>query len=334
MATPSFYITTMIILMMSIVITIAHATQYRLSIPDRIQWENNGGYCGETSFIQAGLYYGQWASQYDVRNFAGGELLLGVNELKAATALKLNVVRYTAPAGLTGFARTSDFLAWTRTQIRLGRPVIFGLYLNEMLFFGTGGNSGDSEYDHIVTAVGVDTNFSDTVYHAADVLHFQDHGAWTPVQPDYSSTFLAFPKTRSQSNSASAPIYSLPSTMPLYAVAVLGIAETTPGSTLLPVRITTSSSAESVEPREGSSRRPAAQSMVLTITVSGLTVGQSFNLYRYNSYSSVPKASFNSNRASAAAVWSQVATGPTFTITQTIQTNMQVAFRAVLASAP
>ena len=39
-------------------------------IPPRYQWEHNGGYCGETSMISAGLYYGQYLSQYDVRTIA------------------------------------------------------------------------------------------------------------------------------------------------------------------------------------------------------------------------------------------------------------------------
>ncbi len=30
-------------------------------------WGVNFGYCGETSFITSGMYYGQYLSQYDVR---------------------------------------------------------------------------------------------------------------------------------------------------------------------------------------------------------------------------------------------------------------------------
>lgn len=39
-------------------------------LPPRLQWEHNGGYCGEVSMIVAGLYYGQYLSQYDVRAIA------------------------------------------------------------------------------------------------------------------------------------------------------------------------------------------------------------------------------------------------------------------------
>ena len=44
--------------------------QKYLPIPPRRQWEGNGGYCGETVMISAGLYYGQYVSQYDARAFA------------------------------------------------------------------------------------------------------------------------------------------------------------------------------------------------------------------------------------------------------------------------
>lgn len=37
------------------------------NIPPRHQWEANYGYCGEVSLISAGLYYGQYVSQYDAR---------------------------------------------------------------------------------------------------------------------------------------------------------------------------------------------------------------------------------------------------------------------------
>ena len=46
----------------------AISTKYKLKndIPLRIQWDANSGYCGEVSMISAGLYYGQYLSQYDV----------------------------------------------------------------------------------------------------------------------------------------------------------------------------------------------------------------------------------------------------------------------------
>lgn len=39
-------------------------------IPPRLQWAANNGYCGEVSFANAGLYYGQYLSQFDIRDIA------------------------------------------------------------------------------------------------------------------------------------------------------------------------------------------------------------------------------------------------------------------------
>lgn len=67
-------------------------------IPPRLQWEANYGYCGEVSFINAGLYYGQYVSQYDARAIASknrgqsleeSQLLIGVNDLHAAEQMHL-----------------------------------------------------------------------------------------------------------------------------------------------------------------------------------------------------------------------------------------------------
>src|ERR1700722_11587714 len=62
-------------------------------IPPRLQWMANHGYCGEVALISAGLYYGQYASQYDARALASdglpqnegkSQLLLGGNDRRAA----------------------------------------------------------------------------------------------------------------------------------------------------------------------------------------------------------------------------------------------------------
>src|SRR5580692_10667511 len=69
------------------------------NIPPRYQWDANNGYCGEVSLISAGLYYGQYVSQYDIRALAiknvpqnDGQLLIGLNDQYAASQLHLNSI--------------------------------------------------------------------------------------------------------------------------------------------------------------------------------------------------------------------------------------------------
>ena len=94
-------------------------------LPPRIQWNANYGYCGEASFISAGLFYGQYLSQYDARaiasnnarqNLSSSQLLLGVNDVAAAKAMHLAATPFntstqtsTTSHFFTHYARTSTF---------------------------------------------------------------------------------------------------------------------------------------------------------------------------------------------------------------------------------
>ena len=44
----------------------------KLDMPPRVQWQDNDGYCGETSVQMAALYYGAYVSQYVARAAGGG----------------------------------------------------------------------------------------------------------------------------------------------------------------------------------------------------------------------------------------------------------------------
>ena len=76
---------------------------YDLGIAPRLQWNSNYGYCGETSFISAGMYFGQHTSQWTARNAASPDvpraekessLLIGVNDMDAAEAMRLQSVEF------------------------------------------------------------------------------------------------------------------------------------------------------------------------------------------------------------------------------------------------
>ena len=68
--------------------------QHNLTLPVRLQWNANYGYCGSTSMVMAGMYYGAYMSQYDQRYMASNntkqhlqvsQLLLGVNDYWSET---------------------------------------------------------------------------------------------------------------------------------------------------------------------------------------------------------------------------------------------------------
>lgn len=118
-----------------------------LNLPGRHMWGWKyplAGYCGETSFQTAGIYFGQWLSSEKVKKADGGsELLLGVNDKKAAKSLKFNYDAWNFKAKTP---QPTDYVAWIREHIDHGHPVIVGLYVKEP--------DGDPDYDHIVPVVG------------------------------------------------------------------------------------------------------------------------------------------------------------------------------------
>src|ERR1700730_7324230 len=49
-------------------------SSYTQGVVPFYQWENDNGYCGEASMIQAGFNNGQWMSQYNARLVCGASL--------------------------------------------------------------------------------------------------------------------------------------------------------------------------------------------------------------------------------------------------------------------
>ena len=329
----------------------AAATTYTAGsrLPPRIQWNANYGYCGETAFVSAGLYYGQYISQYDARAIASknarqslesSQLLLGVNDVAAAKAMHLNATAFNTAKQPTSTA----FLSWVKSNVVAGSPVVIGVFMNQSRFYGTANlNAGDTEYDHIVTVTGITSTRSltgpttgPTTYYADDVLTFNDGGLWTGTngqpQNSFSYSFGTFATTRQRANSKTGAVYSLKSGAD-YGIAITGIIDLNRDT--VPVRLTTSVNAETPTMVDGSNTRPAAKPVTLTITVSSLKPGTTYNLYRYSSMANVPDSTFNANAAKAAQKWTiTIPSGSTYTMTQTINSNEIAVYRAVPAGAP
>lgn len=305
------------------------AAAVRNDIPPRLQWNANFGYCGETSFISAGLYYGQWASQYEVRAIASdgtpqnrqnSQLLLGSNAEHAARVMHLETVKWNGAS-----ASPQSFLGWIAQNVAQERPVIIGVYTNEYRFYGhTNPQAGDPTYDHIVPVVAAGNGR----------LTFSDNGLWGPPRPYlFTYPYSAFARTRAQANARSAPQYSLPAGVRDYGIAVTGIAD--PSRETVPVRVATNVNYEKPKMRNHSTVRPKPMPLVLTVTVSGLTPGTNYTLYRYDRFSDVPDTRFNANSAHASKHWAiRPASGSSFVVTERIMSDQVAVYRAVPSSGP
>ncbi|HZZ00446.1 MAG TPA: hypothetical protein VFE36_12825 [Candidatus Baltobacteraceae bacterium] len=305
------------------------AVAARNDIPPRLQWNANFGYCGETSFISAGLYYGQWASQYEVRSIASdgrpqnrrdSQLLLGGNAMRAAQVMHLSVVKWNDAS-----ASPASYLAWVEENVAMHRPVIIGVYTNEYKFYGrTNPQAGDQTYDHIAPVVAAGNGR----------ITFSDNGLWGPPRPYlFTYRYSWFSRTRAQANARTAPPYSLPAGVRDYAVAIVGVLD--PRHETLPVRVATNVNYEKPKMRNHSTVRPKPMPLVLTVTVSDLRQGVAYTLYRYDRFSDVPDERFNAKAERASKHWSiRLTSGSSFTIEESIMSDQVAVYRAVPTSGP
>ncbi len=327
-------------------------------LPPRIEWNENFGYCGEVAFICAGLYFGQYCSQFTMRSLAspgipqyssGSQLLLGINDTTTADTVRLayekwpNEGQSSPPQG-----STDDFLVWVKKHVALGHPVIIGLFNNEYLLYkNEDPNAGDSEYDHIVVVTQIgsySTPINDNTYHGTDQIYFNDSGlfgAFNAPQLYFNSSFDAFKLTRQEANAHKGLVYSLYDQPDHYGIAILGVKDV--GGITLPVNVKASVNRELPEivdgtktnpPPAGSNSPPTPSPLTLSITVSNLTPNTSYNLYIYDDFTKVPTQNFNANAADAKQKIVISSTTTVYTASFNIMSNETMVFRAVPLGAP
>lgn len=312
------------------------------SIPPRLQWDQNFGYCGEVSFISAGLYYGQYISQYTARaiasknkpqNHAKSQLMLGINDLDVANRMHLNAI-----AWRPGNGQTRDFLRWVKTNVLEGNPVAIGVFANEnLLYENRQSEESDSEFDHIVSVFGIGSNkaLNHLDYDDDDIIYLSDHGLWSNTcNPPYifRYPFGAFQGTREDANDPKSSMYTLPNNGNNYGIAITGVKDLN-GETL-PVRIETSVNFEEPEIEDGSEEAPLPMPLRLTITVSDLKPHVLYFLYKYDDFAKVPDSKFNANASKACKKWEiKLYSGTTFITTEEIQSDEIAVYRVVPATA-
>jgi hypothetical protein len=240
-----------------------------LDIPARLQWDNDGGYCGETSIQMIGLYYGNYISQNSCRIIAGGEVLIGNDNGEVALdkmAFNYEAWDYTKPA-----PQYQNYLVWLKKQLCQSHPVIIGVFVD---------GETNTEYDHILPAIGfssVDTNsFNNT-----DRLDF--NSCYDPSF--FSRTFQSIWDTRSMMGNGATNTYCIPRDVD-YAVAVTGIKDV--DHVTKPVQLTIN---RWDEPNVSIGESPAT--ITATIKIDSLVIGENYALLRYNTFSSVPAAHFS-----------------------------------------
>ena len=321
------------------------ATRYSsdLGIAPRLQWNSNYGYCGEVSFISAGMYYGQYTSQWTARSLASpgtpqtkeeSQLLIGVNDVEAAERMRLQAVPFDSESQRS----TRSYLTWVKSMVLRGYPVIIGVLVNMSEFEDD--SAGSSEYDHIVPVTGIGSrsplSAADRRYRPTDVITFSDNGVDGSAAPSdamFRYRFNAFQKSRGQANDPDAPAYSLLNRPMNYATAVTGVRDL--DGVTIPVRLTSSTDGEGAQDDDRLVAPPAPKAIDLTATVTIPDSTRGYNVYLYDDFAKVPVSNFNASAANAVQSWTiPPGSGATWSKTITTMSDQTRVFRAVPISAP
>ena len=309
----------------------------------RLQWNANAGYCGEMSFISAGMRYGQYTSQWTARALvargvpqwkSSAQLLLGVNDLAAAKAMRLEATRFDSREQRS----TEQYLRWVKSRFLRGDVVILGVY-NNVTTLGEI-PPGDNEYDHIVPMMGIGSTTSLRTgrdrYFPSDSITISDNGLYN-VGPTYpylfSYRFSDFPKSRTQANRPGGALYSLRDRPANYATAVSGVLDE--DRVTIPVRLTSDVNGEGEWNVLIGKQPPPPIPMTLTAHVSIPDQGVAYNLYLYDDFADVPTAGFNAAADRAIQTWRIPAdSGPIWKLTIDAMSDQTRIFRAVPVTAP
>ncbi|MGE9295655.1 MAG: hypothetical protein ACQKBV_05150 [Puniceicoccales bacterium] len=321
---------------------------YAHDIPPRLQWNENNGYCGETSFISAGLNFGQYCSQFTARSIASpgipqydesAQLLLGVNDTYAAQRMRLDADEFYYETQ----TRSLDFMDWVKSNTLAGNVVIIGVFNNGIILGEwTQRTDGDPEYDHIVPVLefGSRVPFSQTrnEYSPGDVITISDNGLYGPFgnppeyQFYYAYRYFHFLGSRRMANRPNGPVYLLKNRPANYGIAIKGVLDL--DEVTIPVRLVASRNSEP-QIDHHSNTAPVPEPLTLTATVSIPNQRRAYNLYLYDDFDKTPVANFNALAGNAVDSWVIPAnSGDTFEVVINTMTDQTVIFRAVPANAP
>ncbi len=284
-------------------IAVSSQVSRHLNIPARLQWDNDGGYCGETSIQMIGLYYGNYISQNMCREIAGGEVLIGNDNAEVALdkmAFNIEVWDYTKPA-----PQYQNYLVWLKKQLAKAHPVIIAVYVN---------GETNTEYDHIIPAIGF-TSVDTTTFISTDELIYN-----TCYDPSsVNRTFQSIWDNRSMMGNGASFTYCIPQNID-YACAVTGIKDDE--HVTKPVQLSIN---RWDEPNVSIGEAP--ESITATIKIDSLTAGENYALLRYNVFALIPSSHFNA--AGAYSTQYFTATGTQQTFTESLMSNTSAFYRCV-----
>lgn len=232
-----------------------------IDIAPRIQWNNNGGYCGSSTIQQIALNYGIYISQDACRKVIGDqEILLGINAHKVLDKLSF---KYEEWNHISFIPQSKRFLQWIKLNIKNNDPVMIGVYTR---------NGNNKWYDHIIPITGyVSEKFNN---YEDDYLIF--NSCWDELIYSYGISELI--NTRKDSNNANR--FSIPKYVN-FGIAITGVND--PENLLKPVKIIPTINHE---PNITIGEEPSL--ITAKIKISNLEENKKYIILKYDDYKEIP----------------------------------------------
>ena len=279
---------------------LVEANNRTLDIPGRLQWPDRDGYCGSATVQMNALNFGSWVSQGVVRAAVGagecggggdGNEVLHTNAACVLEELRFNHTDWDYHNEPRPQAK--GYLLWLKQNLARGHPVIMFIFCKGDSHRAHGSEPGYGHYDHIEPVVGILSNHSleegsgdlNTYYDDDILVH---HSDWS--QDFYYRTFASMPdgpwmlgNCRDAPSRGGGPNEAYPC-IPKdidYGYAMTGRFD--PQGIALPVHLAVDSW---TEPDIVEGQRP--KQLTGTVTVRGLEVGHSYEILRFDGYTTVP----------------------------------------------
>ena len=248
------------------------------------QWDDAGGYCGSWATQRAVLAKGAWVSQQQVRDHTspcGGHdnEILSCNIEEALTNLKLKFEGFDYKN--TPIPQEKAYAKWLKQQLVAGHAVAWMIMWSGQDYPIYNLKPPAGMYGHVEPVIGLQSNHplnDTTVYDDDVILHFTDGGTNT-VHRKFSSIAGSWAGV---GKPARCGLYSYCIGNPYgFGWAVQGFAEGEDNkhATALPASLKIEPSDSEPDTRSG--KKPEA--LQGTLTATGLTTGESYTVYRWDS---------------------------------------------------
>lgn len=254
-----------------------------LDVQPGYQWGDAGGYCGSWASQRAILAKGAWISQQAVRDHTencGGhdEEILSCNIAEALTNLKIDFEGFDYKQ--TPLPQTGAYFTWLKKQLVAGHAVAWMIMWSGQEYPIYGLTPPEGMYGHVEPVIGIQSNHplnDTTVYDDDVVVHFTDGGTNTVHRP--ISTLPG--KWAGVGHKASCGLrYHYCIGNPYgFGWAVKGFTPDVKQGIAMPASLHIDPWKSEPDTRSGET----PEALKGTLTVSGLTVGNKYDIFRWDS---------------------------------------------------